>query len=460
MRKEQDYLGEENIDDSALYGISTARARRLFNVSGYKWQRVFIKSLALVKQAAIKSCLELGYLEKSKGEALLQAARLLEEGRLDEQIVVDPFQGGAGTATNLNVNEVLANQALVLMGEDKGRYDIIHPLDDVNRFQSTNDVIPTAGRLAVIYALKVLEQAIEKMQEALQDNERRYARLIKSGRTQYQAAVPVSLGMEFGAWAEAVARDRWRVFKSVERIKVVNIGGTAVGTGITAPRKYIFRVIDNLRHLTGLGVARAENLVEATANNDPFSEVSGIMRVHAGNLIKIGNDLRFMSSDACGEIILQPLIRGSSIMPGKINPVMPELMVQCGMKVLGNDAVIAQSVAAGHLELNAFMPLIIYSLLESLELLSRVDERAVKYCITSITADEKRIHDNFLRSNALVTALLPALGYSRAEKVWKYMQENNLDIWEANQALGFLAPEFLEDLLVPENLIKLGEADL
>ncbi|HWP97679.1 MAG TPA: aspartate ammonia-lyase [Syntrophomonadaceae bacterium] len=460
MRTEKDHLGEELLDDEAFYGLSTTRAQRLFNVSGYRWQRTFIKSLAIVKQAAIQSCWELGYMEEDKARALLQAAQILEEGALDDQIVVDPFQGGAGTATNLNINEVLANQALELMGLEKGRYDVIHPLDDVNRFQSTNDVIPTAARLAVIYALKDLEQAIEKMQEALQEKERQFARLVKSGRTQYQAAVPVSLGMEFGTWAEAIARDRWRVFKSVERIKVVNIGGTAVGTGITAPRKYIFRVIDHLRRFSRLGVARAENLVEATANNDVFSEVSGIMRAHAGNLMKIGNDLRFLSSDVCGEILLQPLIRGSSIMPGKVNPVMPELMVQCGMKVLGNDAIIAQAAAAGHLELNAFVPLIVYTLLESLEMLTHVDEKAVAYCIPSIMADEGRIHDNFMRSNALVTALLPVLGYSQAEVVWNYMQEHKLDIREANQALGFLPQEKLQDLLIPENLLKLGEAEI
>jgi Aspartate ammonia-lyase len=346
-----------------------------------------------------------------------------------------------------------------MLGYAIGRYDVIHPIDDVNRFQSTNDVIPTAARLAVMLALKDLEKAIQEMQEALQSKEREYARLVKSGRTQYQAAVPVSLGMEFGAWAEAIARDRWRVFKSLERIKVVNIGGTAVGTGITAPRRYIFRVIENLRKLSGLNIARAENLVDATANHDAFSEVSGILRAHAGNLIKIGNDLRFLSSDSCGEIILKPLIRGSSIMPGKINPVMPELMVQGGIKVLGNDAIIAQAVSAGHLELNAFIPLIAYTLLESIGLLTRVTEKAATHCIPWIEADEQRIRSNFERSNALLTALLPALGYSRAEALGEHMREKGLDIWEANQRLKLLDEAALQELMVPENLLKLGEVE-
>lgn len=459
MRFEKDHLGQEALPDDAYYGISTARALKLFDVSGYRWQRVFIRSLALVKQAALQSCHELGYLNDDLAHALLAAVEKVKEGEYDHQVVVDPFQGGAGTATNLNINEVICNIALEMLGCDIGRYDVIHPIDDVNRFQSTNDVIPTAARLAVMLALKELETSIQKMQEALQNKEREYARIVKSGRTQYQAAVPVSLGMEFGAWAEAIARDRWRVFKSLERIKVVNIGGTAVGTGITAPRRYIFRVIENLRKLSGLNIARSENLLDATANNDAFSEVSGILRAQAGNLIKIGNDLRFLSSDSCGEILLKPLIRGSSIMPGKINPVMPELMVQGGMKVLGNDAIIAQAVAAGHLELNAFIPLITYTLLESIGLLTRVTEKAATHCIPWITADRQRIRSNFERSNALLTALLPALGYSRAEALWNYMQENNLDIWEANQKMKLVDEAALKDLMVPENLLKLGEVE-
>lgn len=459
VRLEKDHLGEEQIPDDVYYGLSTSRARRLFDVSGYRWQPVFIRSLALVKQAVIQSCLDLGYIEKNKAQALLKATLELGSGLLNREIIVDPFQGGAGTATNLNINEVLANRALEHLGYEKGRYDIIHPLDQVNLFQSTNDVIPTAARLAVMFSLKDLEKVIEKMQKDLQDKERQYAGLIKSGRTQYQAAVPVSLGMEFGAWAEALARDRWRVFKSLERIKVVNLGGTAVGTGITAPRQYIFRVVNHLRKLSGLNIARAENLVEATSNNDAFSEVSGIIRAHAGNLIKIGNDLRFLSSDACGEISLRPLIRGSSVMPGKVNPVIPELMVQCGMKVLGNDAVTAQAVAAGHLELNAFMPLITYTLLESIELLTRADARAVEHCLPWITADENRIRDNFERSNALLTALLPALGYSRAEALWQFMQEHNLDLKAANRVLNLLPAEQLDVLMVAENLLKLGEVE-
>ncbi len=459
MRIEQDYLGEENLPDEMYYGLATLRAVGLFDVSGYRWQRVFIRSLAQVKQAAILTIKELGHMETDQADALLQAARILEQGDLDEQIVVDPYQGGAGTATNFNINEVLANKALELLGYEKGRYDMIHPLDDVNKYQSTNDVFPTASRLAVIYSLQELEPAIEGLQLALQEKERAFAGMLKSGRTQYQAAVPVSLGMEFGAWAEAIARDRWRVYKSLERIKVVNIGGTAVGTGITAPRQYIFRVIDNLRKITGLRIARAENLLEATSNNDACAEVSGIIRSHATNLIKIANDLRYLSADDCGEISLKPLLRGSTIMPGKVNPVIPEMMVQVGFKVLANDQLIAQAVSSGHLELNPFLPLITYSLIESMELLKKVNHKACKYCINDIVANTERMQANFYRSNALVTALLPQLGYARAESIWRYMQDKNLDIRQANAELGFLTPKLLEDLLTAEHLLKLGEAD-
>lgn len=459
MRRESDYIGEEKLPDDVYYGLATLRAVNLFDVSGYRWQRIFIKSLAQVKQAAFLTIKQLGHMDGDKADALLQAAMLMEQGELDDHMVVDPLQGGAGTATNFNVNEVLANKALEILGFAKGRYDIIHPLEDVNRYQSTNDVFPTASRLAIIYSLQELEPAIEKLQLALQEKERTYAGLLKSGRTQYQAAVPVSLGMEFGAWAEAAARDRWRVYKSLERIKVVNIGGTAIGTGITAPRQYIFRVIDNLRKITGLRIARAENLLEATSNNDAYVEVSGIIRAHASNLIKIGNDLRYLSSDDCGEISLKPLLRGSTIMPGKVNPVMPELMVQAGIKVLGNDSMIAQAVSSGHLELNPFLPLITYSLIESMQILQRVDIKACQYCINDITANEDRLQANFYRSNALVTALIPNLGYTKAEAIWKYMQENHLDIKQANAALGFLDPTELDSILTAENLLTLGETD-
>lgn len=459
MRIEHDYMGDRELPDEAYYGIATARALDIYDISGYRWQRVFIRSLAQVKMAAFMTIKELGYMDALRADALIAAAEEMQTGRWDSQMLVDPMQGGAGTATNFNVNEVLANRALEILGYEKGRYDIIHPLDDVNRFQSTNDVVPTAARVAVIYSLKALEANIQQLQSHLQDKEKSFAGIVKSGRTQYQAAVPISLGMEFGAWAEAIARDRWRVFKSYERIKVLNLGGTAVGTGITAPRKYIFKVVDQLRRITGLTIARSENMVDATSNQDVFAEVSGIMRSHAANLIKIGNDLRFLSSDACAEITLKPLLKGSSIMPGKVNPVIPEMMVQAGMKVLGNDSIIVNAVAAGHLELNAFIPLIIYTMLESLELLTRVDDKAVVYCIADIEANEERIQENLYRSNALVTALVPDIGYEKAEQLWSYMQSRHTGLIAANQALGLVDEDRLMEILNPYNLLKMGEVD-
>lgn len=457
MRIEEDYLGQETLPDEVYYGAFTQRAGRYFNVSGSRWQRVFILSLAQVKEACLTTTRDLGYLDREKAAALLQACQALQSGDLDQHIIVDPLQGGAGTATNFNINEVLANKALEIMGYDKGRYDIIHPLEDANRFQSTNDVFPTAARVAVLYTLHELQDAVTELQTVLQEKEQAYAGLVKVGRTQLQSAVPVSLGMEFGSWAEAVARDRWRIFKSSERLKVVNLGGTAVGTGISAPRDYIFRVTDQLRKITGLNLARAENLTEATANADVFAEVSGIMRSHAANLIKIGHDLRFLASDICGELQLPPLVRGSSIMPGKVNPVIPELMVQVGLRVLGHDSAIVQAVASGSLELNPFMPLIAYSMIESMQLLTSLDQKTVRYCLREVQANHERIQENLLRSQALVTALLPHLGYQKAENLWHFMQKEGVDVRQANRLLGFMEPDHLDALLNPRQLLKLGE---
>ena len=281
---------------------------------------------------------------------------------------MDSLQGGAGTSTNMNVNEVLANRALELLGKPKGCYDIISPLEDINLHQSTNDTYPTALKLAGIRLLHELEKQVIALQEAFQVKEKEFAHVVKMGRTQLQDAVLTTLGREMSAYAEALHRDRWRIYKCEERLRVVNLGGTAIGTGLAAPRQFIFRVVEILRELTGIGFARAENLIEATQNADVFVEVSGILKAHATTLLKICSDLRWMASGpeaGLGEIRLPPRQAGSSIMPGKVNPVIPEAVSQVTMLVMGYDQTIALAAASGNLELNPFLPLIAHCFLES-----------------------------------------------------------------------------------------------
>jgi aspartate ammonia-lyase len=419
QRIERDSLGERVVPASTLYGIHTARALENFPLAGRPVHPALGRAFGDVKLACALTNRSLGAWagDAVKADAIECACRELSEGLLDAQIVVDTLQGGAGTSTNMNVNEVLANRALELLGLDHGQYSRVSPLDDINLHQSTNDTYPTALRLAAIRLLHTLEQNVVALQESFQRAEKRFAHVVKVGRTQYQDAVLTTLGREMSAYAEAMNRDRWRIYKCEERLRVVNLGGTAIGTGLAAPRDFIFRVVEQLRALTGIGFARAENLVEATQNTDVFAEVSGILKAHAVSLIKISTDLRLLSSgpDAgLGEIRLPARQAGSSIMPGKVNPVIPEAATQAAMLAMGNDSVIGAACAAGSLELNAFLPLIAHCLLENLEILSRADDLLCRYCVDGIEADEARCRAHVENSTAAATALVPVLGYERA----------------------------------------------
>jgi aspartate ammonia-lyase len=314
----------------------------------------------------------------------------------------------------MNVNEVIANRAIEILHGKKGDYSIIHPLEDVNRHQSTNDVYPTAIKVAGIYRFKNLSEVIADLQGAFQEKEKEFGAIVKIGRTELQEAVPITLGAEFSAFADAFARDRWRTFKCEERLRVVNIGGTAVGTGLTAPRDYIFLVIEKLREVTGLGLARGENIMGETANADAFVEVSGILKAHAVDLIKIANDLRLMNFT--GEIKLPQLQTGSSIMPGKVNPVLLEAAVQVGIKVIANDGIIAETAARGTLQINEFLPLLAHAFLESLDLLINIDELLV-INVRKIAADDGKCREFFEQSPMIITALLPVIGYDRATEL-------------------------------------------
>jgi aspartate ammonia-lyase len=460
-RLEQDLIGTMRLPQEALHGIHTARAVESFFLAGRPVHPALVAAYGDVKLACALTNRALGQWaeDSAKADAIEQACREMAEGRLTHHISVDLLQGGAGTSTNMNVNEVLANRALEILGEPHGDYERVSPLDDINRHQSTNDTFPTALRLAAIRLLRHLEEQVVGLQEAFQLQEKRFAHVVKVGRTEMQDAVLTTLGREMGAYAEAFNRDRWRIYKCEERLRVVNLGGTAIGTGLAAPRAFIFRVVDTLREVTGVGLARAENLVEATQNADVFVEVTGILKACATTLFKVSSDLRLMSSGpqaGLGEIRLPERQAGSSIMPGKINPVIPEAVAQAAMMVMGHDVTIAHACASGSLELNPFLPLVAACLLESCDLLARACDIFRRHCVEGIEADEARCRQYVESSTATVTALLPVLGYEAAGKVARRAKETARTIREIVVADGLLTPAAFDELISPEAVTRLG----
>lgn len=459
FRQEKDFLGTVQIPQEAYWGIHTYRAHENFNISGHKLHSKFIKAFGYVKLACALVNKDLAGWESEKVGAIIEACEELIEDKLHDQIVVDPIQGGAGTSLNMNVNEVIANRALEISGKNKGNYEIIDPIEDINLHQSTNDVYPTSLKIACILLLRNLEKEVIALQESFEEKEKEFADIVKVGRTQLMDAVLITLGKEFSAYAEAIARDRWRIYKCEERLRVVNIGGTAVGTGLSAPRKFIFGVIDKLRDLTGIGLARAENLVENTQNFDVFAEVSGILKAHATNLIKISNDLRLMNSGpnaGLGEIKLPAVQTGSSIMPGKVNPVIPEMVAQVGIKVLGNDVIINQCVAGGQFELNQNAPLIAFSILESLEILVNANKIFKEKCIDAIEANREEIKRQVKNSLATLTALVPEFGYNKVSEIAKELENTDLSVKKFLIQKKYLTEERFNQLTSPEAVLSLG----
>lgn len=459
MRREQDGLGELAVPADAYYGIHTMRALENFPFSGQRLDPAFIKSFAQVKQACAATNASLGLLEPKVADAVVVACKEIASGGLHDQIVVDPFQGGAGTSTNMNFNEVIANRAIELLGGDRGDYSLVHPIHHVNMHQSTNDVYPTSLKVAALTLLVELETRVSRLQEALQVKEGELRDVVKVGRTELTDAVPMTLGMTFGAFADSVARDRWRIFKSRERIKKVNLGGTAIGTGLGAPRDYVLKVTNTLRDIVCLPVSRAENLVDATQNMDSLVEVSGMLKAYAANLMKITSDLRLLSSGPAaglGEISLPKLQAGSSIMAGKINPVMPEAVTQVALRVMGNDQVIALSAGMGQLELNHLMPLMTHSLLESLTLLVNGTKGLAEKCIPGITPNREQCRSHVEQSSALATTLVPALGYEQVETLLAQARESGRTVREEAVHQGIATQETVDELLSPRRLCKLG----
>jgi aspartate ammonia-lyase len=449
MRTEHDTLGHCQVPDDALYGIHTQRALDNFNVSGRTVRMELIRAITLVKKACALTHKELSALPSDIADAIITACDEVLAGQHDRAFVTDALQGGAGTSTNMNVNEVLANLALLKLGGSPGDYARVSPLDHVNRGQSTNDVYPSALRIAAIYLVRELADTLAKLQEALQQKEQSFSDIRKLGRTQLMDAAPITLGHEFGAYAQAIARDRWRIYKVEERLRQINLGGTAVGTGAAADRRYTFRVAEVLRELTGLGLARAEYPMDLTQNCDVFVEVSGLLKACAVNLLKISNDLRLMNSGPCGglgEIRLQARQVGSSIMPGKVNPVIPECVAQCALQTIANDTAITLAASSGQLELNAFLPLIADALLDSLTLLRNAVARFRTACIDTLEADPSACARHLDASTAPALLLVPALGYDAASALAKESLETGKSIRQLVGEKGVLPSETADRL--------------
>jgi aspartate ammonia-lyase len=454
-RIERDFLGELRLPAHVYWGIHTARAIRNFPISGYRIHPSLIEAIAMVKKACCLANAETGYIKGRKVSAIVKACEEIIEGKLRDSFPVDALQGGAGTSTNMNANEVIANRAIEILHGKKGNYALVHPLSDINLHQSTNDVYPTAVKIAAINGLRRLNQAIAGLQGAFQNREKAFGHIVKIGRTELQEAVPMTLGIEFSAFGEALARDRWRTAKCEERLRVVNLGGTALGTGLAAPRTYIFLVIEKLREVTGLGLSRGENMAGETANADPFVEVSGILKAHAANLIKIANDLRLLNF--IGEINVPPLQAGSSIMPGKVNPVLLEAAIQTGIKVMGNDVIVADAASRGTWQISEFMPLLAHAFLESLDLLININRLLTEH-IEKIEANEETCRAYFERSPMLITALLPIIGYEKAATLSReFMRKDGITVRKfLEEKLG---NDLIEDVLSPYQLTALGYKD-
>lgn len=458
-RVEHDALGEATVPAAALYGIHTARALNNFRLAGRPVHPALVRAYGAVKLAAARTNHALGRWDDLTFQAIAQACRQMMDGELDRHVLVDALQGGAGTSTNMNVNEVLANRALEIRGWPLGAYDRIHPLDDLNLHQSTNDTYPTALRVAAIFRLRALEQRLVRLVAVFQRREQAAAHVVRLARTEMQDAVLTTMGRTMSAYAEAFSRDRWRISQCEERLRVVNLGGTAIGTGLAAPRAYIFRVVDELRAITGLGLARAENLVEATQNTDAFVEVSGILKACASSLLKVSGDLRFLSSGphaGIGEIRLAPRQAGSSIMPGKINPVEPEAVAQAALLVMAGDQALTDACAAGHLELNPFMPLIADQLLGNVDLLTGATELLAS-CVEDLQINEEACRRHVDNATATATALVGQLGYERVAQLVRTALASGKSIRQvAREEAGMSEAEF-DACLAPEAVLRLGE---
>lgn len=457
-RVEHDSLGNKEIPQDAYYGVQTQRAVDNFQITGVRISTFphLIRALAVVKKAAAHANMDLGVLPRPIGEAISRACDELIAGKHHSDFVVDLIQGGAGTSTNMNANEVIANIALELLGKKRGQYEFCHPNDHVNLSQSTNDAYPTALRLAVHAQLGELIDAMQKLTDSFRAKAKEFSHVLKMGRTQLQDAVPMTLGQEFGSYAVSLAKDVTNVREARKPLEEMNMGGTAIGTGLNTPAGYTALARKYLTQFSGIDLTTAEDLVQATQDTDAFVQVSGVLKRMAIKLSKTCNDLRLLSSGpraGLREINLPPMQPGSSIMPGKVNPVIPEVVNQVCFLVIGGDVSVSFAAEAGQLELNVMEPAILYVLHNNIDMLTRACRALAEGCINGITANEKGCRRFVDTSIGLVTALAPKLGYEKASMVAKKALHSDKTVADVALEEGLLTQQELDELLKPETMI-------
>ena len=458
-RSEHDLLGNIAVPADAYYGVHTVRAVENFSISdtAISIYPDLMEALACIKKAAALANHELGLLDAQRTDAIVRACEEIRAGRLHDQFVVDVIQGGAGTSTNMNANEVIANRALEILGHQRGEYQYLHPNEHVNLSQSTNDVYPTAIKVALHFAIARLVDAMLELRHAFEAKADEFADVLKMGRTQLQDAVPMTLGQEFSTYAVMVGEDEERLKEASLLIHEINLGATAIGTGITAHPDYAALVCRKLAEITGIALITAQNLIEATQDSGAFVQVSGVLKRVAVKLSKICNDLRLLSSGpraGFNEINLPARQAGSSIMPGKVNPVIPEVVNQIAFEVIGNDVTVSFAAEAGQLQLNAFEPIIAHSLFESLKHLRRGVQTLTERCVKGITANRERLRSMVENSIGLVTALNPLIGYANATEVAQEALTTGKSVYDLVLAKGLLSKETLDDILRPDMLTK------
>ena len=458
-RSEHDLLGDRQIPATAYWGVHTLRAVENFPISGGKigeWPEL-IRALALVKHAAARTNMELGLLDETRAASIMDACREIAAGALHGEFIVDPIQGGAGTSTNMNANEVIANRALELAGRRKGDYAHLHPIEHVNLGQSTNDVYPTALRLALRFAIAGLWEAMDELKRAFAAKSAEFGTILKIGRTQLQDAVPMTLGQEFSTFAVMLGEDQQRLMEAGALIEEINLGATAIGTGINSHPAYAPMVCKHLVTLSGVTVKTAENLVEATQDCGAFVQLSGVLKRIAVKLSKTCNDLRLLSSGpraGLGEINLPPVQAGSSIMPGKINPVIPEVVNQIAFEVIGNDMTVTMAAEGGQLQLNAFEPIIAYSLFRSIHHLRQGCVVLARQCVAGITPNTDRLAEMVRNTIGIVTALNPHLGYEKTTALAKEAHATGRGVYELVLEKKWLTQAELDRFLSAENLTQ------